>query len=95
VRKATKVSVRLPDGTLSSSTKAGTGSPWPLPDRYWPRTTSRPTLSGVKALSERSTFSFSSRIASALLRDGGSIATIVSSCRAWFWIMSRSAPVRL
>jgi hypothetical protein len=29
------------------------------------------------------------------LRDGGSIAIIVSSCSAWFWIMSRSAPVRL
>ena len=67
----------------------------PLVPRYWPRTTSRATLSAVKGLSERSTLSFSSRMASAVLREGGSIATIVSSCSAWFWIMSRSAPVRL
>ena len=66
-----------------------------VPARYWPRTTSRATLSAVKGLSERSTFSFSSRIASARLRDGGSMAIIVNSCSAWFWIMSRSAPVRL
>ena len=49
------------------------GSPAPrlpstVPARYWPRTTSRPTLSGVNGLSERSTLSFSSRIASASLR---------------------------
>ena len=66
-----------------------------MPARYWPRTTSRATLSGLKGLSERSTFSFSSRMASARFRDGGSIAIIVRSCSAWFWIMSRSAPVRL
>jgi hypothetical protein len=64
------------------------------PARYWPRTTSRCTLSSVKCFSERSTFSFSSRIASASLVEGGSIAIIVSSCSAWFWIMSRRAPVR-
>ena len=48
------------------------GSPAPrlpstLPARYWPRTTSRATLSAVNGLSERSTFSFSSRIASAIV----------------------------
>jgi hypothetical protein len=58
-----------------------------------PRTTSRPTLSAVKGLSDFSTLSFSSRIASASLVLGGSIAIMVSSCNAWFWIMSRSAPV--
>ena len=66
-----------------------------MPARYWPRTTSRPTLSALNGFSDRSTFSFSSRIASARLRDGGSIAIIVSNCSAWFWIMSRSAPVPL
>jgi hypothetical protein len=48
----------------------------------------------VKGFSERSTLSFSSRMASASPVAGGSIAIIVSSCSAWFWIMSRSAPVR-
>ncbi len=65
-----------------------------LPERYWPRTTSRATLSGVKGLSERRTLSFSSRIASAPLFEGGSIAIMVSSCSAWFCTMSRSVPVR-
>jgi hypothetical protein len=49
----------------------------------------------LNGLSERRTLSFSSRMASASLLDGGSIATIVSSCKAWFCTMSRSAPVRL
>jgi hypothetical protein len=64
-----------------------------VPARYWPRTTSRATRSGVKGRSDFSTLSFSSRMASASLVDGGSIAMMVSSCSAWFWIMSRSAPV--
>ncbi len=95
MRKATKVSVSLSRGTLSSSRKPVAARPSTLPARYWPRTTSRAALSDENGFSDRSTFSFSSRIASAALRDGGSIATIVSSCSAWFWIMSRSAPVRL
>ena len=75
--------------------KAGAVDGRAVPARYWPRTTSRLTFSGVNGFSERSTFSFSSRMASASLVDGGSIAIIVSNCSAWFWIMSRSAPVRL
>jgi hypothetical protein len=51
-------------------------------------------MSGVKGFSDFSTFSFSSRIAVASPVAGGSIAIIVSNCSAWFWIMSRSAPVR-
>ena len=41
---------------------------------YWPRTTCWPSVSGVQGLSERSTLSFSSRIASACALIGGSIA---------------------
>jgi hypothetical protein len=44
-------------------------------------------------LSERSTLSFSSRMASACALIGGSIASAHSSCNAWFCTMSRSAPV--
>lgn len=80
--------------TSSTSRKPATGRPSTVLARYWPRTTSRTTLSALNGLSERITFSFSSRIASASLREGGSIAIIVSSCSAWFWIMSRKAPVR-
>ena len=48
---------------------------------------------GVQGLSERRTFSFSSRIASACELMGGSIAIAQSSCNAWFCTMSRSVPV--
>ena len=54
----------------------------------------RATLSGVKGLSDFNTLSFSSRMASASLLEGGSMAIMVSSCRAWFCTMSRRAPVR-
>jgi hypothetical protein len=33
-------------------------------------------------------------MASASAVEGGSMAVMVSNCSAWFWIMSRSAPVR-
>ena len=46
----------------------------------------------ASGLSARSTFSFSSRTASASSRAGGSIATRQSSCSIWFCTMSRSAP---
>ena len=47
-----------------------------------------------KVFSECSTFSFSSRTASGARDDGGSIATMHSSCNMWFCTMSRSAPAR-
>src|SRR5207249_4455100 len=40
----------------------------------------------------RNTFTFSSRTASALNLIGGSIAMSESSCRRWFWNMSRPTP---
>jgi hypothetical protein len=42
--------------------------------------------------SARSTFSFSSRTASASIDDGASMATRQKSCSIWFCTMSRSAP---
>ena len=42
--------------------------------------------------SERTTFTFSSRILSALKSVGGSIATRQSNCSKWFCTMSRNAP---
>jgi hypothetical protein len=41
---------------------------------------------------DRSTFTFSSRTASAVIDDGGSIAVSASSCNRWFWNMSRTTP---
>ena len=41
---------------------------------------------------EASTFTFSSRTASAVNDDGGSIAVRVRSWSRWFWNMSRTAP---
>ena len=39
-----------------------------------------------------STFTFSSRTASALNVTGGSIAVSASNCNRWFWNMSRTTP---
>ena len=38
------------------------------------------------------TLTFSLRMASAWNEAGGSIAVRASSCRRWFWNMSRSTP---
>ncbi len=62
------------------------------PARYWPRTVSFSTLLVSIGFSERRTFSFSSRTASAFMEAGGSMATRQSSWRIWFCTMSRSAP---
>ena len=50
------------------------------------------TCSGDSGGMARSTFTFSSRTASASKATGGSIATSASSCIMWFWTMSRIAP---
>jgi hypothetical protein len=47
---------------------------------------------GPGVCSERSTFTFSLRTASAEKSLGGSIAVRASSCSRWFWKMSRIAP---
>ncbi len=77
-----KVAVSLSGGTPGSSRYL----------RYWPRMVSVNTSSGFIRRTARSTFTFSSRMASASNWAGASIAVSVISCSRWFWNMSRSMP---
>ena len=67
-------------------------APSAKPPRYWPRTVSAETFEPSMRDSDFSTFSFSSRNASASSEAGGSIATRQSNCSMWFCTMSRIAP---
>ena len=58
------------------------------PRVYWPRTTS----SGWMGAIARSTFTFSSRMASASNELGGSMVSSDTTCSTWFCRISRNAP---
>ena len=62
------------------------------PSTYWPRTTSWGRSHGCSGRIDRSSFTFSSRTASASKLAGGSIAVSASTWSRWFCTMSRSAP---
>ena len=61
------------------------------PCPYCPST----TFFGVIALIDRSAFTFSWRMNSAVIIAGTSMATSATSCVPWFWMMSRTAPACL
>ena len=60
---------------------------------YWPTAITFGASASEWILMVDSTFIFSFRRFSALYLFGSSIATIVSTCSRWFWIMSRMTPL--
>src|SRR5262249_52134822 len=85
------VGARVGGAALAGAVGGGPAAPASQPAVYCPRTASRAGSSGRTACSA---FAFSSRTRFASKLAGGSIATRLSSCSAWFWITSRSAPAR-
>ena len=75
----------------SSSRKPWTFSPPAHPAAYWPRAVVRSRRAG--SVADLSTFCFSMRRLSASKAMGSSIATSAISCRRWFWMTSRAAPM--
>ena len=61
-----------------------------MPAKYCPRTTC--LLTSRTGRMDLSSFTFSSRTASASSDTGGSIAMSESTCSRWFCTMSRIAP---
>ncbi len=82
----------LPAATPSSARYDATGAASTAPAAYWPRTTAWGRSHGCSGRIDLSSFTFSSRIASASKLAGGSMAVSASTCRRWFCTMSRSAP---
>ncbi|OUD85401.1 hypothetical protein BC477_13395 [Clavibacter michiganensis subsp. michiganensis] len=90
-RMAAYVSVRDSGSMPSSSRKPTTSSPPCQPPAYCPRAVAVERSFGRRTAD--STFSFSSRRLDASNATGSSMAVRARSCRRWFWITSRAAPM--